>query len=501
MRRAGILLHPTSFAGPGPCGDLGPHAVRFLDWLAEAGCTLWQVLPLVPTGGGSSPYDSPGALALGTHLVSVDGLVQDGLLAPHEVLERPHRPHRVDAEALERWHAPLVDRAAARLAQHAPAEVAAFAEARPWARDWALFEALRAAHPGAGWWAFPEALRDRQPEALARAREEHAEAIERELAAQLLVERQWLALRAEAHARGIRVVGDLPIFVSGTGCDTWVHRELFRWRRTAEGDWRPDPIAGVPPDYFSPMGQCWGNPLYAWEQHAADGFAWWTARFRRTFELVDAVRVDHFRGFAAAWEIPAEVGDARQGEWRPGPGRALFDAVRAELGELPIVAEDLGVITPDVEALRDDLGVPGMKVLQFAFGGDPSHAFLPHTWTHPRWVVYTGTHDNDTALGWYRAADEATRHHLRVHTASDGSEPHWELLRLAWGSVGAWAIAPLQDVLGLGSEGRMNVPGLAQGNWSWRLPELPRAAAARLRQLSETFARTPAPSDGDAARG
>jgi len=492
MRRAGILLHPTSLPGAGPCGTLGRAAHGFLDWLQLAGCTLWQILPLNPTGGGFSPYDSPGSHALGTHLVCLERLVRDGLLAPHELNGRPDRPHRADPDAVASWHTPLVRLAAARLAQTHPAALAAFAEANPWVVDWALFEVLRERHPGDGWWDFPPALRDAEPEAVCAARQSHASAIAVHVAAQVLVRRQWDALRVAAHERGIRIVGDLPIFVSGAGADTWLERDLFRYARTAEGRWQADPVAGVPPDYFAPEGQCWGNPLYDWAAHATSGFGWWTERFRATFAVVDAVRVDHFRGFAAAWEIPSSAGgDARRGSWEPGPGRALFDAVRDELGPLGIIAEDLGHITPDVEALRDDLGVPGMKVLQFAFGGSNDHAFLPHTWSHPRWVAYTGTHDNDTSLGWYRNTDEATRHRLRVYVGRDGHDAPWDLIRLAWSSTASWAITPLQDVLALGSEARMNTPGLAVGNWCWRAPELPTWAAERLRNLTDTFGRLP----------
>ena len=497
MRRAGILLHPTSLPGDGPCGDLGRGAIAFLDWLAAAGCSLWQVLPLNPTGGGFSPYDSPGAFAGGTHLLSLERLAADGLLSHQELEDRPHGGPRVDRAALEEWHAPRVNKAAQRLVESDPGSVDDFQQRAPWVEDWALYSVLSRHHPGRGWWDFPAPLRERKAAALHRAWKTHGPELKTEIAAQLLFRRQWAELRAAAHARGIQIVGDLPIFVSGTGADSWAHRKLFRWADRVdlpegEGPWRPDPIAGVPPDYFSPTGQCWGNPLYDWPAHRRSGFQWWVDRFRRTFELVDQVRADHFRGFAATWEIPASAaGDARLGAWRPGPGKALFEAVQGALGQLPIIAEDLGHITPDVHELRDSFGLPGMKILQFAFGGGPDHPFLPHNYPHPRWVAYTGTHDNDTAVGWYRSTSEVERHRFRVYVGRSGEEPGWDLIRLAWSSIARWAIAPMQDVLGLGSEGRMNIPGLAAGNWSWRCTELPHHTAFRLRELSESFGRKP----------
>jgi 4-alpha-glucanotransferase len=491
MREAGVLLHPTSLPGDGPCGDLGAGADRFLDWLADAGCTLWQVLPLVPPGAGFSPYDSPSATALGTHLLSLDRLVADGLLGADALADRPQSPHRVDVDALERWHAPLVRRAARRLAADDPAAVDAFAAAHPGLEEWALFDALRGAFAVEGWQDLPPALARRDPDALERARAENAGAIRASLAAQLLVHRQWARVRAAAHARGVRVVGDVPIFVSGGSADVWAWRHLFRGAEGDDGRWRPDPVTGVPPDYFSPRGQRWGNPHYAWEAHQAEGFAWWRRRIGSVFEHCDLVRVDHFRGFAAAWEVPAGAPDATHGAWAPAPGRALFQALQAELGDLPLIAEDLGIITPDVEALRDELGLPGMKVLQFAFGGTDDHAFLPHTWAHPRWVAYTGTHDTDTAIGWYRSATAREQHRYRVYCGRDGSEPGWDLVRLAWSSVAGMAIAPVQDVLGLDGAWRMNVPGLARGNWTFRAPDLPAGSAARLRELTGAYGRLP----------
>lgn len=492
MRTAGILLHPTSLPGAGPCGDLGDGALAFLDWLAAAGVRKWQILPLNPPGAGFSPYDSPSAFAGATHLLSLARLAADGLLDGVDLRPPPGDGARVNRAVLDGWHAPRVRIAAARLADGDPAALAAFEAANPWVADWALYKALVEAQGRPGWTGFDPAVQKRTPSALAAAREKLMPAVQQEVAAQLLFARQWAALRAAARERGVQIVGDVPIFVSSGSCDVWAHRRLFRGHAGADG-WRAEPITGVPPDYFSPTGQRWGNPHYAWAEHKRTKFAWWVARFRQVFSLVDVARVDHFRGFAAAWEIAADAPDATGGRWAEGPGRALFDAVRAELGALPLIAEDLGLIDDAVHALRDGLGLPGMKILQFAFGGTNAHAFLPHTWAHPRWVAYTGTHDNDTALGWYRSAGARGQHRYRVYVGRDGAEPGWDLIRLAWSSVADTAVAPMQDVLGLGAEARLNTPGTATGNWEWRCTDLPGWAARRLRDLAEAYGRVEDP--------
>lgn len=492
MRKAGILLHPTSLPGGGPCGQLGDDATRFLDWVAASGCTLWQVLPLQPPGAGLSPYDSPSAFALGTHLISLERLVRDGWLQPGELGDVPQSAHRVDRHALTHWHAPRVATAAARFARARKEAVAQFAATHPWAADHALYEVISEVHGVTDWQQFPKALADRQPAALDAARATHRTAIDTRLAAQLLVRQQWLEVKAEAEQRGIEIVGDVPIFVSGGGSDVWARRHLFRGGPDATtGQWRADPVTGVPPDYFSPTGQRWGNPHYDWNAHQADNFAWWCARLASALQLAHHVRIDHFRGFAAAWEIPAHTQDATQGRWGPAPGHALFSAVSEHLGgRLPFVAEDLGVITPDVVALRDAFDLPGMKVLQFAFGGGDIHPFLPHMYP-ARSMACTGTHDTDTALGWYRATDDRSRHRYRVYAGRDGSEPGWDLIRLAWASVAEWAVAPLQDVYNLDTAHRMNTPGTIEGNWTWRAPWLDFGAADRLRTLTEAYGRRP----------
>jgi 4-alpha-glucanotransferase len=482
-RHAGVLLHPSSLPGPGPIGELGPYADAFLEWMAQAGLDTWQVLPLHPVGPGQSPYASPSAFAADPRLIAVETLVADGILEPSPM---PWGSERADFDAVAAWKIPLLRTAAARVASDPACRAYAEAE-RGWLDDWSLYAALARVH-GGGWWDWPaDAARRR---GLAKLRKEHAALVAEEEALQWLFHLQWSRLRAAAAGRGIRLLGDIPIFVSGDGCDTWAHRDLFR----LNADGRPDPVSGVPPDYFSPLGQRWGNPTYAWDRHAATGYTWWTERLRRELALVDAVRLDHFRGFAAAWAIPASEADARVGKWEPGPGRPLFDALAANIGALPIIAEDLGVITPDVAALRDDLGLPGMKVLQFAYGGDAAHPFLPHNFEHARWVAYTGTHDNDTTAGWYAATDERTRHRFRVTCGRDGSAPAWAMMREVWGSIAETAIAPMQDFLGLESDARLNTPGDPEGNWAWRLRDLPWQVCGMSRTLGEVFGRTPGDS-------
>lgn len=478
MRRAGVLLHISSLPGPGPIGDLAT-ARGFVLWLAERGLSTWQILPTNPVGPGRSPYASPSAFAGEATLLSIADLVVDGLLPPQNP---PSGKGRVDPEQLRDWKRPLLNQAADTLALRDPQALADFVRAQPWSADWALYAALAQAH-GGGWWSWPEPLRDRDPKALEHARESLAELIDRELALQLLFERQWGRLRQVADQAGVEIVGDVPIFVSGDGADTWVHRSGFQM----DANGRQPVRAGVPPDYFSPQGQLWGNPHYDWDAMAQDGFAWWKARMARGLAQCHVLRVDHFRGFESAWAVPEHAETALEGHWVPGPGRELFDA----LGPMPLIAEDLGIITPQVQALRDDLGLPGMKVLQFAFGDEDDHPFLPHTYTQ-NCVAYTGTHDNDTAAGWYQSAPDKVQHRLRVYVGRDGSDAAWDLIRLAWSSVAERAIAPMQDLLSLGAEHRMNVPGQAQGNWGWRMDHWPSdSVGSRIQELTKTYGRHP----------
>ena len=477
MRRAGVLLHVSSLPSEGPIGDLGPAAYGFLDFLASAGCKLWQVLPLNPTDDGHSPYGSPSGFAGNPDLLSVERLAYDGLVDPGPV---PHRGGRVDWEAVTHWKRPLLREAARRLLERDPDAVEHWRTQQSWADDWALYAAVEEQH--GSWWNWPdEALRHRDPAALAAERERRLVTVREHLALQLLFDRQWADLKWAAGERGIQILGDMPLFVSGGGCDTWAHRHLFDL--DAEG--RPRNVAGAPPDAFSADGQLWGNPVYAWHAHQADGFQWWQARINRILQHTDRVRIDHFRGLQATWTIPAHARTALEGAWREVPGGELLEVLPRE----QLFAEDLGTITPEVLALREQAGLPGMKVLQFAFGDDAHHDYLPHTYDGRRWVAYTGTHDNDTCRGWYASAPEAVRDRYRRYVGRDGSDPAWDLIRLAWASVADDAIAQMQDVMDLGGDARMNVPGTTEANWSWRIGEVPWWASGRLAELSQAYGR------------
>ena len=490
-RRAGLLLHPTSLPGDLGSGELGPEAFRWLEFLEQAGQRLWQVLPLGPTGYGDSPYQSLSSFAGNPLLISLELLRDRGLLSDDELEPLRRLPQdRISFGELIPLRGRLLDLAAGRLL--AAGEPAAFREfcvrEADWLEDYVLFSTLKAANGGAAWLDWPEGERLRDPAALQAARERNAGLLERLRVQQWWFMEQWTALRAEANRRGIALLGDLPIFVALDSADAWAARELF----DLDASGRPQNVAGVPPDYFSATGQRWGNPLYVWERHARDGFSWWTRRVAHNLRLFDELRIDHFRGFESFYSIPAEEPTAVRGEWLPGPGLELFRALEGKLGALPVIAEDLGVITPKVDALREACGFPGMKVLQFAFAGGPEDPYLPHNHV-PRSVVYTGTHDNDTTAGWYATTTEQERDLVRRYFGvADGAAP-WALLRAAQASVAELAIAPLQDVLGLGSEGRMNIPGQAGGNWSWRFGwEQPGDwAAAMLRELATLYGRLP----------
>ena len=492
-RRSGVLLHPTSLPGPYGLGELGDNAIRWLDWLAEAGQRVWQVLPLGPTGYGDSPYQSFSSFAGSPFLISLERLYEEGWLAADDLVGGDFSDGRADfgpviefrlralRRATEAWRAWAGD------AEHAG--FAAFCErSASWLDDFALFMALKEAHGGRPWVEWDAPLRKRKAKALVAARDQHAEAIERHRLWQWWFGRQWGVVRAAAAERGIAILGDVPIFVAYDSADTWADQDLFE----LDEEGRTTVVAGVPPDYFSATGQRWGNPLYRWNRHARRDFAWWIARVRRTLEMVDVLRIDHFRGFEAYWEIPADEPTAVKGRWVKGPGQPLFDALRGALGELPIVAEDLGVITAGVEALRDDNALPGMKVLQFAFAADAADPYLPHNYPTNA-VVYTGTHDNDTTVGWYAQAPERERDLLRRYLARDAANVAWDLWRAAQGSVADTAIAPLQDLLGLGPEGRMNTPGAPSGNWGWRFTwdDVPYWLASQLREMVELYGRLP----------
>ncbi|HSQ01110.1 MAG TPA: 4-alpha-glucanotransferase [Candidatus Dormibacteraeota bacterium] len=491
-RASGLLLHPTSLPAPHGIGDLGPGALRFIDFLAAARQRWWQVLPLGPTSVGNSPYQSPSTFAGNPLLISLDGLIADGLLGADEAASAARDSARVDYGAVIARKRPLLHLAARRLCEGGATELAAAcarfrADEAGWLDDFALYMALKDVRGGTTWRAWEPDVVQRRPSALVRRRAQLRGAIDEHAALQFLFFRQWTAVRAHAAARGISILGDLPIFVADDSADVWAHRELFQ----LDAAGIPTAVAGVPPDYFSATGQLWGNPLYAWEVHEARGFDWWIARLRAALRCCDVVRVDHFIGFTRYWAIPVGETTAVNGAYRPAPGEAVLDAVRAALGDVAIVAEDLGAVTPEVDALRERFALPGMHVLQFAFGGDASNRDLPHRYERNS-VVYTGTHDNDTAAGWFHAAAPAVRHAaLRYLGRRSSQDVVAHLIRLAMASVADTAIVPVQDVLGLGSAARMNTPGQTEGNWAWRLgdDQLGSEQADWLAGLAATYGR------------
>ena len=467
-RSAGILLHPTSLTGPYGIGDLGPTAFEWLDWLAESGCKLWQVLPLGPTSYGDSPYQCFSAFAGNPYMISPDILLEQGLLKQEDLADMPAwDDQRVDFGRLYLWKPALLERAFQHFSSATGPVKAEFdsfcAENAGWLDDYALFMAIKETYDGGAWDLWPKALRLRETTAIQEARRTLAGLVVRFSFYQFLFFRQWKNVLEYAHEKGVQIIGDIPIFVAFDSSDVWAHPDLFY----LDKDGNPTVVAGVPPDYFSPTGQLWGNPLYKWEVHKASGYAWWLERIRATLKLVDILRIDHFRGFAGYWEIPAGNPTAEIGCWVPGPAADFFNAVQANLGSLPILAEDLGVITPDVVALREQFDLPGMKILQFAFSG-PDNPFLPHSYPK-NCAVYTGTHDNDTTRGWYERAPETEKDFARRYLQIDGSQIAWDLIQHAWNSVAVFSLAPLQDFLELGTAARMNYPSKLGGNWEWRM--------------------------------
>lgn len=482
-RLSGILLHPTSLPGPGPAGNLGVEAYHFIDFLVSAGQRVWQVLPLGPTHDDLSPYQTLSAHAGNPCLISWERVVEAGRLLEDALAQagaaEPQRGERLLTWALEGF------RAHADAAERAAYETFCREEAW-WLEDYVLYRALRRALGNRPWFQWPAPLRDRVPADLDEARDVLAETLERLRLGQYLFRVQWLALKRHANSRGIHLFGDLPIFVAHDSADVWAQREFFRLDESG----RPTVVAGVPPDYFSAEGQRWGNLLYDWERLQADGFEWWIQRMRTQLVLFDLVRIDHFRGFQAFWEIPAGEETAVNGHWREAPGDALFRALDETLGPLPVVAEDLGTITPEVHALRSDHGLPGMRVLQFAFDGNPANPYLPHN--HARdTVVYTGTHDNDTTLGWFGSLDPAFRNRILDYLGQPRDPMPWALIRAALASVSCLSMIPMQDVMGLDSSHRMNVPGVSDGNWQWRFEwsQVPPETAGRLRHLTALYGR------------
>jgi 4-alpha-glucanotransferase len=484
-RAAGVLLHPTSLPSRYGIGDLGDELIVFLDWAASAGMRLWQVLPLNPPGYGYSPYGCLSSFAGNPLLISPQRLLQENLLEPEDVADVPRfDDEHVELDRVSATKHALLRQAWKRFDDHAALD-AFIVEQSAWIDDYALFMSLKEDAAGEPWWTWDRKLARRDRTALKHAAGEHADEIRFWQFVQFIFFRQWAAVRAAAQARGILIIGDVPIYVASDSADVWGHRELFE----LDDAGHPTVVAGVPPDYFSATGQRWGNPLYRWEAMRETNFAWWAARVQTNLRFADLLRLDHFRGFVAYWEIPASEPTAVHGRWMPGPGIALFDALRESLGELPLIAEDLGFITQDVHDLRKAIDVPGMHILQFGFAQNDS-PHLPHRYD-ARTVVYTGTHDNDTARGWYATASDAERDAASAYLGCDGESVASCLIRAAYTSVAETAIVPAQDILDLGSDARMNRPGAASGNWTWRLlpGALTRERAEKLHRLAELTGR------------
>lgn len=495
-RFSGVLLHPTSFPGPDGIGDLGPEAYRWIDFLKGSGCQLWQILPLGPTGYGDSPYQCFSAFAGNPFLVSPLLLLEDGLLSLDDLRDRPKFPaERVDFGPAIIWKNTILDRAyvnyelltrPSRLID----EFESFrAEHRAWLEDYSLFMAIKESQNGEPWNLWPKPLKFRETSALEEFSREKRSQIEKHQFSQFLFFRQWNALKQYAHAQGIQIIGDIPFVIAQDSADVWANPKLF----LLDAELNPTVVAGVPPDYFSADGQLWGNPLYDWPVHKANGYQWWKDRMASVLGLVDKIRLDHFRGFAAAWNVPYGKLTARQGEWVKGPGIELFEELQHAFPKLPIIAEDLGVITPDVEEMRDRFELPGMKILQFAFTGDPEDDFLPHHYP-VNCFAYTGSHDNNTAKGWYDQASAREKDFCRRYLNVSGEDIAWSMIRACWQSVARYVVAPMQDLLSLGAEARMNLPGSQSGNWSWRMPPnaLTEQLKKRLWEMNLLYSRLPA---------
>lgn len=494
-RASGVLLHITSLPSAYGIGDLGPGAFGWVDRLHEAGQSWWQALPLGPTGYGDSPYQCLSSFAGNGLLISPDGLIDDGLLGAADCAGHAFSPTAVEYEKVVPFKVRVLETAWSRFSAGARPDLRPayeqFCQAQGlWLDDYALFRALKARYNGARYLEWPAELVRRTPAALAQARRELANQIELVRFAEFLLSRQAQRLAQHAHAKGVRLIGDLPFFVSADSSDIWANPELFLLGK----DHHPTVVAGVPPDYFSAEGQLWGNPVYDWDALRQSGYRWCVDRLRALLTRVDVIRLDHFRAFAAAWHVPAGASTAQTGQWVRGPGAEFFRAVEKGLGAVPFIAEDLGLITPDVTALRDQFRLPGMRVLQFAFDGKTDNPYLTHNYV-PNTVVYTGTHDNPTTRCWYEELSDNERRNVWSYLGRSGgaaSEVAPALMHLAWESVAALAIAPLQDLLNLGTEARMNVPGRAEGNWRWRCTEeiLSNRAFEWLRDLTKGSGRS-----------
>ncbi|MDF5711522.1 MAG: 4-alpha-glucanotransferase [Nostoc sp. S4] len=495
-RSSGILLHPTSFPSRFGIGDLGLEAYRFVDFLKESHQQYWQVLPLGPTAFGNSPYMCYSAMAGNPLIISPEKLQEDGLLTEEDFANLPTFPaEKVDFQQVVPIKMGLLKKACENFKTNATPfqqqEFSGFCDSKAyWLDNFALFMALKDVNHNSNWHAWESELVKREPQALEQVQHRLTEEIFYHKFIQFKFFRQWSDLKSYANMRGIHIIGDIPIYVAHDSADVWAHPDMFCLdKETGEAA----QMAGVPPDYFSATGQLWGNPVYNWEELQKQDFKWWVQRFEAMLDYVDIIRIDHFRGFEAYWAVPKGEETAVNGQWIEAPGDAFFEAIRHKLGKLPVLAEDLGVITPGVEALRDKYGFPGMKILQFAFTSDPENPFLP--FHYPRnAVVYTGTHDNDTTVGWFNTASESEKQNLSLYLGCISPEGvHWDLIRLALSSVANQAIIPLQDILGLGNEARMNFPSVAEGNWEWRYQAgaITEELSSRLKVLTQINGRAP----------
>ncbi len=493
-RASGLLLHITSLPSAYGIGDMGPSAFEWVDLLCQAGQGWWQALPVGPTGSYNSPYQSLSSFAGNGLLISPEYLIEDGLLSPEDREGWSFSAEAVEYDKVISFKHGLMAKIWRKFNSGRPDLRPDFdqfcSEQAAWLDDYALFRALKIRYGGRSYLEWPADLVRREPAALSKARDDMAEFTEMVRLAQFLLYRQGRRLKEYANEKGLRLIGDLPFFVSPDSSDVWVNPELF----LLDDKMRPRFVGGVPPDYFSECGQLWGNPVYDWEAHRLAGYRWWIERIRAQLVYVDVLRLDHFRGFEAAWHVPAGASTAKYGEWVPGPGAGFFEAAGREFNALPFIAEDLGLITPGVGALRDQFHLPGTRVLQFAFDGHPDNPHLPENYV-PNTVVYTGTHDNDTTRGWFERLSEEQKRGVWRHLKRSGWESEevaGELIRLAWSSAAALAIVPLQDLLNLGTEARMNVPGCAEGNWRWRFTKgmLSDGAFSWLKDLTEASKRT-----------
>ncbi len=501
-RKSGVLLHPTSLPSNFGIGDLGPEAYSFVDFLAKAGQAYWQILPLGPTGYGDSPYQCFSAWAGNTLLISPEKLIEDGFVAADDIADKPEMPaDKIDFGKVYKWKSDLLLKTLPAFHNNADIELRdefnLFCREKSWwLDDYALFRTIKNHHGQKPWVEWPEELKTRDSLALRTASDLYSEDFESEKFFQFLFFKQWQALKKYANENSVKILGDIPIFVAQDSSDVWCNQDNFK----LNSDGTPKVVSGVPPDYFSKTGQLWGNPIYDWDVMRKDGFRWWIARVASTLEMVDIIRIDHFRGFASAWEVPGCDKTAENGQWVGVPGREFFTVLKSSLGDIPIVVEDLGFVTPEVEELRDSFGFPGMRILQNAFGGDAKNLDLPHNYIR-NCVAYTGTHDNDTTVGWFDSLEtidsqkkgsvSPAREHCLQYLNSDGAEIHWDFVRAVWASVADTAITPLQDLLGLGAEARMNVPATTAGNWQWRIPaeSITKQITTRLKKLTATYGR------------